>query len=40
MGASGVCHSDQHSISGQHPADLPCVVGHEGAAPQRCLTRH
>tara|TARA_B110000014_G_scaffold264282_1_gene264615 strand:+ start:4781 stop:5884 length:1104 start_codon:yes stop_codon:yes gene_type:complete len=31
MGASGVCHSDQHSITGQHPADLPCVVGHEGA---------
>ena len=31
MGASGVCHSDQHSITGQHPADLPCVIGHEGA---------
>ena len=31
MGAAGVCHSDLHSISGQHPADLPCVIGHEGA---------
>jgi len=31
MGAAGVCHSDYHSIVGDSPADLPCVVGHEGA---------
>ena len=31
MGASGVCHSDQHVITGQDQADLPCVLGHEGA---------
>ena len=31
MGAAGVCHSDQHVITGQHPGDLPCVLGHEGA---------
>ncbi len=31
MGASGVCHSDQHVVTGQHDADLPCVLGHEGA---------
>lgn len=31
MGAAGVCHSDHHSIIGDAPADLPCVVGHEGA---------
>ena len=31
MGAAGVCHSDYHSIVGHSPADLPCVVGHEGA---------
>ena len=31
MGASGICHSDQHAITGQHGAELPCVLGHEGA---------
>ena len=31
MGAAGICHSDQHAISGQHGAELPCVLGHEGA---------
>ena len=31
MRAAGVCHSDQHVITGRHSADLPCVLGHEGA---------
>ena len=31
MGAAGICHSDQHAITGQHGAELPCVLGHEGA---------
>ena len=31
LGASGLCHSDQHAISGHHGAELPCVLGHEGA---------
>ena len=31
LGASGVCHSDYHVISGQAAHDLPVVLGHEGA---------
>ena len=31
MGAAGICHSDQHAISGHHDAQIPCVLGHEGA---------
>lgn len=31
IGASGVCHSDYHVISGQAGHDLPVVLGHEGA---------
>ena len=31
MGASGVCHSDYHVMSGQAGHDLPVVLGHEGA---------
>ncbi|MEC9473750.1 MAG: zinc-binding dehydrogenase [Actinomycetota bacterium] len=31
MGAAGICHSDQHVVTGQHVAPLPCVLGHEGA---------
>src|SRR5262249_1988690 len=30
-GASGVCHSDMHAITGDLPMPLPCVLGHEGA---------
>ncbi|MFD1721609.1 zinc-binding dehydrogenase [Amnibacterium endophyticum] len=29
--AAGVCHSDLHYLSGDLPARLPIVVGHEGA---------
>ena len=31
MRASGVCHSDQHSIVGDSPVQVPCIHGHEGA---------
>ena len=29
--ASGVCHSDLHSVQGVHPGPMPAVIGHEGA---------
>lgn len=31
MKAAGVCHSDQHVVTGAHPGLLPTVLGHEGA---------
>ena len=31
MVASGVCHSDLHSVQGVHPGPMPAVHGHEGA---------
>lgn len=31
MGASGVCHSDLHTVNGDWPAAGPLVLGHEGA---------
>jgi S-(hydroxymethyl)glutathione dehydrogenase/alcohol dehydrogenase len=31
LGASGVCHSDLHAITGDIPMPIPCVLGHEGA---------
>ena len=31
LGASGVCHSDMHAITGDLPVPLPGVLGHEGA---------
>ena len=31
MAASGVCHSDLHTIQGVHPWALPVIMGHEGA---------
>jgi S-(hydroxymethyl)glutathione dehydrogenase / alcohol dehydrogenase len=29
--ASGVCHSDLHTVQGVHKAPLPAILGHEGA---------
>jgi S-(hydroxymethyl)glutathione dehydrogenase / alcohol dehydrogenase len=29
--ASGVCHSDLHTVQGIHKAPLPAILGHEGA---------
>jgi len=31
LAASGVCHSDYHTVTGQVPLPLPMVLGHEGA---------
>jgi NDMA-dependent alcohol dehydrogenase len=31
IGASGVCHSDLHVVTGDLPMPTPCVLGHEGA---------
>lgn len=31
MTASGVCHSDLHSITGTFPWPMPSILGHEGA---------
>ena len=31
MGASGVCHSDYHTVQGIHGWPLPTILGHEGA---------
>lgn len=29
--ASGLCHSDEHIVTGDMPFGLPCIGGHEGA---------
>jgi len=29
--ASGLCHSDDHLVTGDMPVPLPMVAGHEGA---------
>ncbi|WP_330255067.1 NDMA-dependent alcohol dehydrogenase [Nocardia sp. NBC_00565] len=29
--ASGMCHSDEHIVTGDMPFQLPCIGGHEGA---------
>ncbi|MGH3976766.1 MAG: NDMA-dependent alcohol dehydrogenase [Pseudonocardiaceae bacterium] len=29
--ASGMCHSDEHIVTGDMPFSLPCIGGHEGA---------
>lgn len=31
MAASGMCHSDEHAVTGDLPAMLPLIGGHEGA---------
>ncbi|MCM8747496.1 alcohol dehydrogenase catalytic domain-containing protein, partial [Thermomicrobium sp. CFH 73360] len=31
MVATGICHSDWHFATGDHPARYPIVPGHEGA---------
>ena len=35
--AAGVCHSDLHYMTGDLPARLPLVVGHEGAGVVEAL---
>lgn len=31
MAASGICHSDEHVVTGDLPGSLPMICGHEGA---------
>ena len=31
MAAAGICHSDEHVVTGDLPVPLPFVGGHEGA---------
>ena len=31
LGASGMCHSDEHLVTGDFPAPVPVIGGHEGA---------
>jgi S-(hydroxymethyl)glutathione dehydrogenase/alcohol dehydrogenase len=33
--ASGMCHSDEHIVTGDMPFRLPCIGGHEGAGVVR-----
>jgi S-(hydroxymethyl)glutathione dehydrogenase/alcohol dehydrogenase len=37
VGASGVCHSDQHLVSGATKHPMPVVAGHEGAGVVQAL---
>ena len=31
MAYAGLCHSDEHSVTGDLPSPLPVIGGHEGA---------
>ncbi|MDG1785042.1 MAG: alcohol dehydrogenase catalytic domain-containing protein, partial [Ilumatobacter sp.] len=31
LAASGLCHSDEHLVTGDLPFELPIIGGHEGA---------
>lgn len=31
LAASGMCHSDEHVVTGDLPFELPLIGGHEGA---------
>ena len=31
LAASGMCHSDEHLVTGDLPFELPIIGGHEGA---------
>src|SRR5579875_1718290 len=38
--ASGMCHSDEHIVTGDMPFRLPCIGGHEGAGVVRAVGEH
>ncbi|BBZ70500.1 MULTISPECIES: Zn-dependent alcohol dehydrogenase [Mycobacterium] len=38
--ASGICHSDEHLVTGDMPLRLPCIGGHEGAGVVREVGEH
>ncbi len=38
--ASGMCHSDDHLVTGDMPIQLPCIGGHEGAGVVKAVGDH
>ena len=38
--ASGMCHSDEHILTGDMPFSLPCIGGHEGAGIVKEVGEH
>lgn len=38
--ASGMCHSDEHIVTGDMPFALPCIGGHEGAGVVKAVGAH
>ncbi|ASR03213.1 MULTISPECIES: NDMA-dependent alcohol dehydrogenase [Gordonia] len=38
--ASGMCHSDEHIVTGDMPFRLPCIGGHEGAGVVKQVGSH
>jgi NDMA-dependent alcohol dehydrogenase len=38
--ASGMCHSDDHIVTGDMPFRLPCIGGHEGAGVVTAVGEH
>jgi S-(hydroxymethyl)glutathione dehydrogenase/alcohol dehydrogenase len=38
--ASGMCHSDDHIVTGDMPFRLPCIGGHEGAGVVKAVGEH
>jgi S-(hydroxymethyl)glutathione dehydrogenase/alcohol dehydrogenase len=40
MAASGVCHSDLHTLDGVQPFPLPVILGHEGAGVVEAIGPH
>lgn len=38
--ASGLCHSDDHIVTGDMPYPLPCIGGHEGAGVVKAVGEH
>ena len=38
--ASGMCHSDDHLVTGDMPIRLPCIGGHEGAGVVKSVGEH
>jgi NDMA-dependent alcohol dehydrogenase len=38
--ASGMCHSDDHIVTGDMPFGLPCIGGHEGAGVVKAVGEH
>ena len=38
--ASGMCHSDEHIVTGDMPFALPCIGGHEGAGVVKAVGSH